>query len=267
MSSLNHRLNRGNFNKYKKGDWDVHIFESCTSTFDEAKNLISEDTANGTMVISEIQTSGRGRQRRQWVSPEGGLWMSVIFRPKLNAAELAPVTILCAVAAAKAIEELYPNIEPQIKWPNDIYIKGKKVCGILAETVVKNSGIEYFIAGIGINANNAVKSTEEIKNISTSLKENGAQVIIEQLASLINDNLIGLIKEYEACRSLEFILDYYTKKMLWINEEAELKNTITGKVSKSGTTKGIGEKGELLLETESGTEKIVSGELSLRRKL
>ena len=261
-------LSRERFAEYKKGSWDVYTIKSCSSTFDEAKKIILSGAKNGTMIISEMQTGGKGRQKRKWASPEGGLWMSIIFRPRLPLSKLSSVTLLCAVAVSEAIEQLYPEIRPQIKWPNDVYINGRKACGILTETVLTNKNIDYLITGIGINANNKTDSLDDdIQKIATSLIENGAVVVIEQLASLVNDKLIALIKMYESTEDISFILNYYISHMLWINEEAEIKNTITGTATGRGIVKGIGENGELVLINENGTEEIVSGELSLRRIL
>ncbi len=262
------KLSKQKFAEYKQGDWEVYTLESCGSTFDEAKRIIGSDTKNGTMIIAETQTGGKGRQQRRWESPKGGVWMSIILKPQLTLSKLSSVTLLCAVSVSKAIEQLYPQIKPQIKWPNDVYINNKKVCGILTETVVRNKSIDYLITGIGINANNETHNLEDdISGNSTSLIESGAVAVIEQLASLVNDNLIELIKVYEDSDDISFILGYYYKRMLWLNEEAEMKNTITGETAKKGIIKGIGKRGELLLETKSGIEEIVSGELSLRRTL
>ena len=115
-------LSQDAFDKYKKGSWDVHILKVCTSTFDIAKRKIEMDAQNGTLIIADEQTGGRGRQARKWHSPSNGIWMGVILKANLELSKLSSVTLLCAVAVAKAMEEMFPPIVPSIQWPNDIYI-------------------------------------------------------------------------------------------------------------------------------------------------
>ena len=125
--------------------------EEVDSTNDLAKELAQEGAPEGTVVIAEIQTAGRGRLERSWASPRGGIWLSVILRPPLAPVGATRFTILAAVAVAKAIETL--DITPEIKWPNDILIEGRKVCGILLELSAQADRIEHLIIGFGINAN------------------------------------------------------------------------------------------------------------------
>jgi BirA family biotin operon repressor/biotin-[acetyl-CoA-carboxylase] ligase len=258
-------LEKKSFQKYRRGNWDVHVFGSCTSTFDIARQLTEAGAGHGTLIVSDIQTGGRGRQSRKWLSPSGGLWMGTVLKSKLEVSKISSVTLLCAVAVARAIEEVFPNTAPMIKWPNDIYMDDKKICGILTETVLQADKVQYVIAGIGINANNTTDSFEkEIKDTSISFKDIGIQVNRAQMASIINDNLLELIAEYENSGSLEFIREYYTGHMQWLGKEALLKNTITGKTAGSGTIRGIDTAGQLLIETEDAIEQIISGELSLR---
>lgn len=259
-------LSQDAFDKYKKGSWDVHILKVCTSTFDIAKRKIEMDAQNGTLIIADEQTGGRGRQARKWHSPSNGIWMGVILKANLELSKLSSVTLLCAVAVAKAMEEMFPSIVPSIKWPNDIYINSRKVCGILTETIVKSGKAEYAIVGVGINANNTTEHfSDDVRQTSTSFMEMGLYVNRPQMASLINDNLLELIKIYEQSEDINFIIDYYTSHMHWINKEAVMKNTITGKVAQKGIVKGIDGSGGLLMEIDGETAHIVSGELSLRR--
>jgi len=258
-------LNIESFKEYQKASWNVHVYESCTSTFDIAKQLIKDDAEHGTLIIADVQTGGKGRQARKWHSPSGGIWMGIILKPKLEVSKISSITLLCAVAVAKAIDELHPRILPSIKWPNDIYINDKKLCGILTETVLMDGRAEYVIAGIGVNANNATENFDnEIKQMSISFKDMGIYVNRAHMASKANDNLLELIKKYESSGDLEFILDYYIEHMQWLKREAVMKNTITGKIANRGIIKGIDTSGRLLLETDKGIERIVSGELSLR---
>ena len=261
------KLSLDAFNKYKKGNWGVHILNRCVSTFDIAKEKIKEKASHGTLIIAETQTGGKGRQARKWLSPQGGIWMSIILKPRLDLSLLSSITLLCAVAVSKTIEEMFPQLNPEIKWPNDIYINSKKVSGMLTETIVQKGSAEYSIVGIGINANNTSElMDEEVKMTSISFNDMGIHVNREQMASCINDKLQDLISTYVKEENLDFILDYYHKHMHWVNEEAVMKNTITNEVSKKGIIRGIDKQGQLLMEIDGQVEKIVSGELSLRRE-
>ena len=132
----------------------IYYYEQLDSTNLKALELAKQGAAEGTIVIAARQTAGRGRMRRKWESPEGkGLWFSMILRPTIAAEYCAQITLLTAVAAVKALQVLTDK-KFSIKWPNDIMLDGKKVCGILAEMALTADGsIEYAVVGIGININ------------------------------------------------------------------------------------------------------------------
>ncbi|HPJ31107.1 MAG TPA: biotin--[acetyl-CoA-carboxylase] ligase [Methanothrix sp.] len=129
----------------------IFIFPSLTSTNAEAKS-IAASAEEGTVIVSEVQTSGRGRMERPWLSPPGGVWMSIILKPRIHPSLASRVNIAAAVAAARALESLY-GLEVRIKWPNDLLVGEKKICGILTEMGAEMDQLEYAVVGIGINAN------------------------------------------------------------------------------------------------------------------
>lgn len=260
-------MTREEFEKHKTGSWNVHIYDSCTSTFDVAREKIADGAAHGDMIVCDVQTGGKGRQGRKWMSPSGGIWMGIVLKPDMDISMLSSITLLCAVAVCRAMERMFAGINAKIKWPNDIYINDKKVCGILTETILENKRAEYVIVGIGINANNDIEEFEdEIKNTAISFRRLGLHVCREQMASYINDNMLDLIDEYKKQRDLSFILEYYHSHMQWLAEQGVMKNTVTGEVSQRGKIAGIDQEGRLILESDQKTQKIVSGELSLRRE-
>jgi len=120
---------------------------------------------HGTVVIADVQTSGRGRFNRTWHSPEGGLWFSILFKPRKNV-RLNFYTKLCAVSIVRALKKL--KVEAKLKWPNDVYVDGKKLAGILTETVFEEERLRAIIVGIGMNVNNEVP--KELEDKATSLK-------------------------------------------------------------------------------------------------
>lgn len=141
---------------------------STTSTNNDAIS-IAEDAVEGTVVITEHQTEGRGRRGRNWVSPFGmGLYFSIILKPDLPVAKLPKMTILIGVAVANALKKL--NIFPQLKWPNDIILNGKKIGGVLSELFVEGDLAKYVVVGVGLNVHNKTDNfPEEISKIAGSL--------------------------------------------------------------------------------------------------
>ena len=128
----------------------VYYFDSIDSTQNFALKIASKDNENGTVIISKKQTGGKGRMKRKWVSPVGGIWMSVIIHPDFDISNTTLVPIATSLALCKAIEKA-TKIKPELKWPNDITIKGKKVAGILVDTSIESNKIESLILGVGIN--------------------------------------------------------------------------------------------------------------------
>lgn len=130
----------------------LHIEKSVSSTNDEARRLASEGAPNGTVVLAETQTQGRGRRGRSFFSPQGGIYLSMVLRPSMSASESVAITSCAAVAVSRAIREVC-GIQAKIKWVNDLYIDDKKICGILTEAVtdLEGGGLEFLVVGIGIN--------------------------------------------------------------------------------------------------------------------
>jgi len=149
----------------------VLYFQGLPSTNDVAKELALRGVREGTVIVAETQTSGRGRLKRKWISPEGGIWLSIILRPKTAPKHTPKLTLMASVAVAKTIRKLFP-VRAEIKWPNDILISNKKVCGILTEAKTRGEALDFVIIGIGINANFDVNSLpNSLRYSSTTLKE------------------------------------------------------------------------------------------------
>ena len=142
------------------------FFQEIASTMDEAARQAESGADEGTVVITENQTAGRGRQGRSWVSREGNLYLSVLFRPTLE--NLPAIGILAGVATVRAIRTT-TGTDPRIKWPNDVMLCGKKVAGILVESAVQGDTVAFAVLGIGINVNLDTETLEDIGDIATSL--------------------------------------------------------------------------------------------------
>jgi BirA family biotin operon repressor/biotin-[acetyl-CoA-carboxylase] ligase len=145
----------------------IHYFSEIGSTMDAARELAKKGARERTIVVAEVQTRGRGRVSRQWLSPEGGIYFTIILRPRMSPAYAPRINLMAAIAVAAAIRKLF-GLKVELKWPNDVFIAGKKVCGILAEMDAETDVVNFVNVGIGINANNSVTRFEKT---ATSLKE------------------------------------------------------------------------------------------------
>ncbi|WP_078382727.1 biotin--[acetyl-CoA-carboxylase] ligase [Sutcliffiella halmapala] len=228
----------------------IHFEESVTSTQRIAHQLAHDGAVEGTLVVAEEQTAGRGRLNRAWYSPKyTGVWMSLILRPNLPPAKAPQLTLLTAVAIAQAIEEV-TDLRTDIKWPNDILINKKKSVGILTEMQAEADKINSVIIGMGINVNQSLEHfPEELHSIATSLAIELGEPI--NRAELIQVILLKFEQLYH--RYLEH--GFYPIKLLWESYAISIgkkiiARTITGTLE--GIAVGITEDGVLMLEGIDG---------------
>ncbi|AIF69175.1 hypothetical protein PAP_03780 [Palaeococcus pacificus DY20341] len=237
----------------------VIYFQEISSTNEYAKNIAMNEE-EGTVIVADIQSRGHGRKARMWVSPKGGLWMSVILKPKLHPEHLTKLVFIGALAVVETLEAF--GIEAKIKWPNDVLIEGKKVCGILAEGKYSESEIDYVVLGIGLNVNiDKNDLPENIRMHSISLKEVlGAEIPIEEVFKVLIRRLehwYAVFKEEKYEDILQKWREYAIlgRKVRIIREEGEIE----------GVALGVDELGALIVETSTGKrEKIIYGDVSLR---
>jgi len=166
---------------------------TLTSTMEVARQEVQQEAAEGTVVIADQQTAGRGRLQRAWLSPSGNIALSVILRPSL--ACLPSLTTLASLAVAHSIEAV-TALKPRLKWPNDVLIHGKKVCGILIESNVRADKVDYAIIGIGINVNLRLEDYPEILPTATSLSHEMKKEVSR--LSLIRHLLVEIERFYLA---------------------------------------------------------------------
>jgi len=145
----------------------VHYFVETSSTMNIAKELVKGGAKEKAIVIAESQTCGRGRLGREWLSPEGGIYVTLILRPKISPIYAPRINLMASIAVARVIRSRY-GLKADLKWPNDVLIRGKKVCGVLAEMETETDVINFVNLGIGINANTPIS---QYARIATSLKE------------------------------------------------------------------------------------------------
>lgn len=242
---------------------DIKYFKETEST-----NTIAREIANsveeGTVVIAESQTGGRGRLGRKWLSPEGGIWLSIILKPKMQPLYAPRITLLAGVTVAKTIR--YYGIPAKIKWPNDILINGKKACGILTEIGAEIDMIDYVVVGIGIDANVDTESfPEDIRESSTSLKKELGKNInrVEFVQRLLEEFELLYIKFQD--EGFPQILEEWRSLSATIGEWVKIT---TASRTLYGEAIGVDNEGALILETGEGKlEKIVSGDCEHLRRI
>jgi BirA family biotin operon repressor/biotin-[acetyl-CoA-carboxylase] ligase len=145
----------------------IHYFPEIGSTMDAARELARKGAREGTIVIAEAQAHGRGRLSREWLSPKGGVYFTLILRPRISPAYAPRINLMASVAVATTIKKLF-GLNAELKWPNDVLIEGRKVCGILAEMDAEMDVVNFVNVGIGINANTSVP---QFAKTATSLKD------------------------------------------------------------------------------------------------
>ncbi len=231
----------------------MDVFKTVDSTNSFAKSLAQLGAVHGTAVISEQQTAGRGRQGKKFHSPNNqGIYMSVIIRPKLSVDYALMITSCAAVAVAEAIEKV-SGLSCGIKWVNDIYVGGKKLCGILTEAAigVEQGGLDYAVIGIGINVSNIV-FPKELENIATSIRaETGNSVNRSLLAAEIFNSLE---RHLDNITTQSFIEEYRRRSIL-IGRRIGITR---GEATESVECIGIDGFGKLLVRKDDGSEEAVS---------
>lgn len=238
----------------------LYILESVDSTNNYAKALAAEGAPHGTAVAAQMQTGGRGRLGRSFFSPPGaGMYLSVILRPTVDTDRALSVTCAVAVAVCRAVEKFINN-SAQIKWVNDVYIAGKKVCGILTEAVsdLESGSVEFLVVGIGINLT-CEAFPPELREIATALSEHGGERT--DCAELIAEVLCELEQVYDQLDTAAFMPEYRQRSCVigkWVR-------AIRAGAERKVLIKDIDDTGALLVENQAGVpERINSGEISLR---
>ena len=242
------------------GKGDIIYFKEIDSTNREARDLAEKGAPEGSLVLSEAQTKGRGRKGRTWFSPsKGGIYISLILRPTISPAEAPKFTLLTAVAIAEALLSMTP-LNINIKWPNDILINGKKIAGILTEMSTEMDAVNYIVVGLGLNVNTP-KFPDEIQEIATSILIETEKIFPR----------VKLIQEY--LKWYEAYYDIYKETGFdsIINRWKDLSNIIGKKVEVQvvgnqfiGEALDIDGDGALILkDDQGGVHRIISGDITL----
>ena len=246
------------------GEYDapIYLYDKLESSNRTAKTLALEGTPHGTMVLTSQQTAGRGRLGRRFESPAGkGIYLSLVLRPGLPMTEAQAVTVSAAVAVCRAVKRLC-GLDLGIKWVNDLYYNGKKVCGILTEMSTEIDYINHVVIGVGINVN-LWEFPEEMQDKATSLAmESGQEYDRNQIIGLVMKHFEEDYERFIQTCDFENLLEEYHRILANLNQPVRVLN---GADSFEGVSRGIDTKGELLVEKADGTvTKISAGEVSVR---
>ena len=243
---------------------DIRVFEETTSTNEVVDKFGRDGVKEGVVVFAESQTRGRGRLGRQWLSPKGnGLWFSVLLRPALSPQAATQITVAAAAALARAIR-VHAALPSEIKWPNDILVRERKVCGILTEMSAEVEKINYIVLGIGVDVNFEQSDFPlELRSIATSLRiEAGAPIRRPELAAEI---LRCLDAEYARLLDGRFneVAEEWESHCTTIGRNVEI---MSGPRVIAGRAESLDSEGALLVRTEHGRlERIIGGDVTLKK--
>lgn len=225
-------------------------FETTPSTQLIAHQEATKGAPEGTLIVSEEQTSGKGRMLREWhSSKQKGIWMSLILRPTLPLEKAPQFTLIAAIAIAKAIEDVI-GLEPEIKWPNDLLLDGKKVTGILTELQGEADQIRYLIIGMGINVN------QESQDFPDELQDKATSLLIESGKKIKRKTVVQhILKNLEKYYLIYIEKGFAPLKIIWEEYAVSIGKTITAQTSRgniTGIAEGITNDGVLMIRDRSG---------------
>lgn len=233
----------------------IYYFDEIDSTNRKAREL-ALDCADGTLIIAERQSEGRGRMGKEWYSPQGGIWLSLILKPDISPEHIYRLTLVAGVAVAETLADM--GIAAQIKWPNDVLINGKKVCGILTEVDAEMDAVNFVIVGIGINANIELDMLPPLFGFnSTSLKSEAGSDI--NRVELVQRLLERFEQDYGTFISGDFpsIIKRWREHSATLNRQVRI---VTRFKTIEGEAVGIDHDGALVVEMDDGTlEREITG--------
>ncbi len=237
---------------------------SADSTNNVLKKMAEEGAPEGTVVVAEYQETGRGRMGRSWSSPAGkGIYYSLLLRPEIPPQKTSPFTLLAAAAVCQGISSVLPRLSPGIKWPNDVLLNGRKVCGILCEIKAETDLVHYLIIGIGINVNTGPEDLPPALRdtaISLKLANNGVEVPRAAVAAAVLQHFDELYQEYRE-KGAAPLLDRWRAYNVTLGRRVTI---ISPGDTFSGTARELDQEGALVVEGEKGKKRrFLAGEVIL----
>lgn len=241
-------------------DRNVIYYEELDSTNNKVKELAAE-AAEGLVVVAKKQTKGRGRRGRSWESNDReNLYMSLLLKPNLVPDKAPMLTLVMAYSVSVALQRW--KIDAQIKWPNDLVLNAKKICGILTEMEVQPGKEIQIVVGVGINVGQELFPVELQDTATSIFLETGKHIDREELLSEVLDRFEEAYKKFLGCGNLCFLQKEYNDLLV---SENKVVRVLDPKGEYEGTARGIDESGALLVEKEDGTrQRVFAGEVSVR---
>jgi BirA family biotin operon repressor/biotin-[acetyl-CoA-carboxylase] ligase len=241
----------------------VFYADELDSTNNEAKRMAEKNGEDGTLYIAECQTGGRGRRGRTWLAPKGSsITMSLLLRPDINPASASMLTIVAAMAVTAALRSVAGDVPCRIKWPNDVVVDKKKVCGILTEMSAEVDYIHYVVIGIGINVN-TTDFDDSIKDMASSVYlQTGKKIKRSSIVVAFAKEFTRFYDEFLKTGDLSGLADEYNEMLINAGQQVKISDV---KTEFTGTAIGINNHGELLVRLDDGSETAISaGEVSVR---
>lgn len=264
LISVPDHLSENELSSIRKTEWagnQICYYPVLDSTNNKAKQLAEEGYEQGLLVVTDQQEAGRGRCGRNWTSPPGeGIFMSLLLKPHIVPKNAAMLTLVTAISVTEAIVRCTDS-SPAIKWPNDIVMNGRKICGILTEMSAQFEYINHIVIGIGINVHNNT-FPEEISKTATSLfletqRHFNRAAIIESVLECFERNY----STYLMTQDLSKLTETYNKVLVNKNKKVRV---LDPNCPFEGVARGITKNGELIVETPNGEKLVSSGEVSVR---
>jgi BirA family biotin operon repressor/biotin-[acetyl-CoA-carboxylase] ligase len=234
-------------------------YETIDSTNKKAKELAVEGATHGTLITADAQKAGIGRRGRSWSSEKNaGIYMSMLLRPEIGADKASMLTLVAALAVGRVLGKL---CQPAIKWPNDIVLNKKKICGILTEMSLNGTEIDYVVIGIGINVNNKDFPEEICQTASSLFLELGKEIDREMLITEVWKQFAVYYEQFLQTEDLSRLQEEY--EQILVNKEEKVK-VLDPLGEYIGIAKGITNKGELIVDTGGELRYVSGGEVSVR---
>lgn len=257
-------LNANELQSRRKTKWigsNTICYETIDSTNAQAVRLAEDGIGHGALIVADSQQAGRGRRGRSWESPAGAsIYMSILLKPEINPGNAPMLTLVAALAVARAITQTVGKTA-RIKWPNDIVMNGKKVCGILTEMSAQFDYVNHIIVGIGINVN-IENFSDEISHMATSLQlETGMRINRAELIEAVCEQFEEVYEIYLQTQDLRNLVKEYNANLVNMHQNVKV---LDPKEPFEGRAMGITPRGELMVDTWESRKLVSSGEVSVR---
>jgi BirA family biotin operon repressor/biotin-[acetyl-CoA-carboxylase] ligase len=259
-------------------DVPVEVHDRIPNTTDRLRRLAHDDAPHGTLVIADELTAARGRTGSAWSAPSGGLWTSTLLRPDFDTDHLGRLTFAAGVAVAETVSEL--GVDARLKWPNDVTVDGRKLAGILTESVHDGvpvagkpvdevfpdgeTGFDYVTLGIGVNANVDPDDVAADRPVTSLRAETGGDVDRTELALHLHEKLLGRCERVETADGFRSVLDDYRALSETLGEAVRVERR--GRASVEGVARDVTETGALVIDTEAEDVVVTEGECRRLRR-